>query len=402
MHALLAEAESISSLVIALRRRIHRRPERGLHLPLTQKLITESLDELDIEYQLGDSLSSVVGVILGSEPGPDVILRAEMDALPLHEHSGVSFMSEIDGTMHACGHDTHVAMLLGAARLLAGRRDQFRGRVILMFQPGEEGFAGANLMLEEGLLADVDRINCRAFAIHITTAFPAGTIHLRPGPILAAPDEFEITVQGRGGHASEPHRTLDPIPIAAEIIMALQTMVTRRVSVFDPAVLSVTRMAAGTTHNVVPDDVVLGGTIRTLSESTRTTMHELTERVVGGILAAHGGTGGVQIRRGYPPTVNDPALTDVVHDTAVELLGDEAVNIMASPRMGGEDFSYVLQQVPGVMAFLGGRPNSEDPLTAPMNHSSKVVFDEAILSRGVALHVAFVLRVASLQQAQSE
>lgn len=391
MNSLIADAESIAPFVVDLRRRLHRHPETGLHLPQTQATVIETLDELGIKYKVGDSLSSVVAVIAADRPGPTVILRADMDALPLQENSGVPFASEIDGVMHACGHDTHVAMLLGAARLLTKRRDQFAGRVILMFQPGEEGYGGAQLMLREGLLADVDPRHARAFAIHITTAFATGTVNLRPGPFLAAPDSFEIEVHGRGGHASEPHRAVDPIPVAAEIIMALQAMVTRRINVFDPAVVSVTRIAAGTTHNIIPDKAMLQGTIRTLSESTRTTVHDLMRGVAKDVAAAQSATAEVRIERGYPPTVNDPAVTELVHNAAVELFGGESVQTMPAPRMGGEDFSYLLAEVPGTMVFLGGRPAAEDPASAPMNHSSRVVFDESVFAMGVALHVAFVL-----------
>jgi hippurate hydrolase len=401
MHPLLTEAESISSSVIEVRRRIHQHPELGLHLPATQTAVTETLDELGIGYRLGESLSSVVAAIEGNRPGPDVILRAEMDALPLSENTGLDFASEVDGVMHACGHDTHVAMLLGACRLLVKRRDDFSGRVVLMFQPGEEGFGGAQIMLAEGLLDGVHRERATAFAIHTTAAFAAGTLSLRSGPILAATDSFEIDVIGRGGHASEPHRTVDPIPVAAEIILALQAMVTRRVNACDPAVLTVTRIQGGTTHNVIPDQATLMGTIRTLSETTRTTTHDLLHRVVNGVAAAHGVTAEVRLKGGYPATVNDVEVAAMVHDVAAGLLGADAVHTMPTPRMSGEDFSYVLEQVPGAMAFLGGRPDSEDPATAPMNHSSRVVFDESVLSTGVAMHVAVVLRTLGRHVSQS-
>jgi len=392
LETLLADAEALSTTVVDLRRRIHRQPETGLDLPLTQAIVTGRLDALGIAYRKGKGLSSVVGTVEGGSPGPDVILRADMDALPVREESGLEFASQVDGVMHACGHDTHVAMLLGAAELLAARRDRFAGRAILMFQPGEEGFGGADLMLDEGLLDGVDAATARAFAVHTTAAFESGTVNVRSGPFLAAPDALEIEVSGRGGHAAEPHRTVDPIPVAAEIITALQTAVTRRVNVFDPAVISITRMQAGTSHNIVPDTALLQGTIRTLSPTTRATVHGVVERVVQGIAAAHGATARTTISPGYPPTVNDAGATELIRAAATDLLGPAAVRVMPAPRMGGEDFSYVLQRVAGAMVFLGARPADLDPATAPMNHSGRVVFDETVLPLGIALHVAFVQR----------
>jgi hippurate hydrolase len=267
-----------------------------------------------------------------------------------------------------------------------------------MFQPGEEGFGGASLMIEEGLLDGLDPATTKAFAIHTTAAFEAGTINLRPGPFLAAPDTFDITVRGRGGHASEPQHTVDPIPVAAEVIMALQAMVTRRVNVHDPSVLSVTRVQAGTTHNAIPDIAVLEGTIRTLSPGTRSSVQELLQRVVHNVAAAHGASAEVQIRPGYPPTINDTGVTALAEATATQLFGPAAVRIMPAPRMGGEDFSYVLQKVPGTMVFLGGRPTHLDSAAAPRNHSPHVVFDEAVLPHGVALNVAFVERANAADQ----
>jgi hippurate hydrolase len=319
-----------------------------------------------------------------------------MDALPLHEDTGLDFASEVDGAMHACGHDTHVAMLLGAARILHERRADLPGHVILMFQPGEEGLGGAKTMIEEGLLdaavADGGELATGALAVHISTSYPTGEIDLRPGPEMAATDVIRITVRGRGGHASEPHNALDPVTVAAEIVLALQAMVTRRINVFDPAVVTIAQITAGTTNNIIPESVFLFGTIRTVSEATRAEVRAGVRRVAEGIAAAHDATAEVDLEPGYPVTINDPAFTAFVMDTARSLFGEERVKEMRAPIMGAEDFSYVLQQVPGAMAFLGGRPHGVDPETGPHNHSNLVVFDEEAMATGVALYAAVAIR----------
>jgi amidohydrolase len=393
---LLEAAEAIQDDVIAIRRRIHRRPEIGLDLPTTQGVILDELAKLGIEGDKGRALSSVVGVIRGGRPGPTILLRGDMDALPLHEDTGLDFASEVGDAMHACGHDTHIAMLLGAARLLEDRREDLPGNVILMFQPGEEGLGGAKTMIAEGLLdaaaaGDGERPT-GAFAVHISTRYSTGEIHLKPGPEMAATDVIRITVRGRGGHASAPHHAVDPIAVAAEIVLALQAMVTRRVDVFDPAVVTIAQITAGTTNNIIPDSAFLFGTIRSVSEETRVIVRAGVRRVAEGIAAAHDASVDVDLEPGYPVTINDPDFTSFVLDTARSLVGDERVREMPAPIMGAEDFSYVLQQVPGAMAFLGGRPAGLDPATAPQNHSNLVVFDESAMPTGVALYVAVALR----------
>jgi len=392
---LLDAAEALQPEVVAIRRRIHRRPEIGLDLPATQAVVLEELAKIGLEGRRGTALSSVVAVISGGRPGPTILLRADMDALPVHEDTGLDFGSEIDGAMHACGHDTHVAMLLGAARLLQERRAELPGTIILMFQPGEEGFAGARTMIEEGLLDAAAGGGVRptgALAIHIGTRYPTGEIHLRPGPQMAATDVIRITVRGRGGHASAPHDAVDPIVIAAEIVLALQAMVTRRIDVFDPAVVTIAQITAGTTNNIIPETAFLFGTIRSVSEETRENVRAGVRRVAEGIAAAHGATAEVDLEAGYPVTVNDPPFTAFVMDTARSLIGDDRVAEMPAPIMGAEDFSYVLQDVPGAMAFLGARPAGQDPATAPQNHSNVVVFEESAMPVGVALYAAVAIR----------
>jgi hippurate hydrolase len=319
-----------------------------------------------------------------------------MDALPLHEDTGLDFSSEIDGAMHACGHDTHVAMLLGAARLLQERRAELPGHVILMFQPGEEGLGGAKTMIDEGLFAAAEaRGGARptgSLAVHIGTRYPTGEVHLRPGPQMAATDVIRITVRGRGGHASAPHLALDPIAVAAEIVLALQAMVTRRIDVFDPAVVTIAQIVAGTTNNIIPESVFLFGTIRSVSEETRVEVRAGVKRVAEGIAAAHDATAEVDLEPGYPVTINDPAFTAFVMETARTLIGDDKVQELPAPIMGAEDFSYILQQVPGAMAFVGARPDGQDPATAPQNHSNLVVFDEPAMAVGVALYAAVAVR----------
>jgi amidohydrolase len=390
---LLSAAYNDADRTIDLRRRLHRQPEIGLHLPRTQATVLEAFADLPVEVTTGTTTSSVVGVLRGARPGPTYLLRGDMDALPVHEDTGLPFASEVPGVMHACGHDTHVAMLLGAARLLAERRDELAGQVVFMVQPGEEGFHGARYMLEEGLLDVVPEAPVSgAFALHISSTLASGSVNLRPGPMMAAADQWRMVVRGRGGHASEPHAAADPIPVAAEIVLALQSLVTRRVDVFDPAVVTVAHIEAGSTNNVIPDTAFLEGTIRTLSPERRADVVASVERVATHIGAAHGLTVEFGHEEGYPVTVNDVDATARVLDAAAELLGDRASCLLPAPLMGAEDFSYVLQRVPGTMAFLGACPPGLEPETAPANHSNLVVFDEEPLPAGVALYAHMALR----------
>jgi hippurate hydrolase len=387
------EIRSLLPEMVKIRRRLHRRPEIGLHLPGTQAEIIAELEKLGLTAQLGRAASSVVATIEGAGQGPTVLLRADMDGLSVSEETGLDFSSENAGVMHACGHDAHIAMLLGAARLLVERRASFKGRVLLMFQPGEEGLFGARIMLDEGLLdAAGSPRPTGAFALHIFTMYPTSTIHVRPGSIMAAADTLRIVVRGRGGHASQPSAALDPVTIAAELVIALQTLVTRQVSVFDPAVITIAHLAAGTTDNIIPESAFLEGTIRTLSEGTRALVHAAIPRLANGIAEAHGATAEVELILGYPVTTNDPGFAELVRGTAVELLGPDRVPSLGEPIMTAEDFSYVLQQVPGAMAFIGGRLAGQDPATAPTNHSNRVVFDEAAMAIGAATYSAVALR----------
>jgi amidohydrolase len=394
---LLASAQAIQDDVVALRRRMHRQPEIGLDLPETQALVVDELRRLGLAPHLGHGLSSVTAFVDGGSPGPTVLLRADMDGLPLDEASDVTFPSEVAGAMHACGHDTHVAMLLGAARLLVERRGALAGRILLDFQPGEEGRHGARFMLDEGLL-DVPTDGgfgpvTGAFAIHITARYTTGTINLRRGALYAAGDRFTITVRGAGGHASSPHLALDPVPVAAEIVLAMQTIRSRRINTFDPLVVTIGSLTTGTAPNIIPETAVLRGTVRTTSEDVREKAHELIRQIPAGIAAAHGATAEVEISSGYPATINDDGVAALVMDVGAELVGAERVNEMPWPSMGSEDFSYILQRVPGAMAFLGATPPDLDPETVPQTHSNKVFLDEDALPVGVALHVAMAERL---------
>lgn len=373
---------------VAMRRRLHREPELGLENPKTQEAVLDALDGLGMAVTTGTATTSVVAVMDGGQPGPTLLLRADMDALPMHEDTGLDYASTVDGAMHACGHDAHVAMLLGAARVLHDRRGELAGRVAFAFQPGEEGHHGARVMLEEGLL-DGEDAPAAAFAIHITPTIPSGWIATRPGPFMASADVLRITVRGRGGHASMPHQALDPIPVACEIVGAIQAMVTRTVDAFDPAVVTIARIEAGTTNNVIPESAHLTGTIRTVSEQTRALVLDGLRRLAGGIAAAHGAEADVEVEQGYPVTVNDDGFATFAEDVARSVVGDASTVRMPSPVMGAEDFSYWLQRVPGAMAFLGASPGRGP---AAPNHSNRMVLDEAAMATGIALHAAVALR----------
>jgi amidohydrolase len=386
---LLRDAQEFQPEVVRLRRAIHRHPELGLHLPRTQAAVVQALEGLGLSIRTGERLTSVVATLEGARPGPSILLRADMDALPVQEETGLEFASEVEGVMHACGHDAHVAMLVGAARLLVQHRDKLAGRVIFMFQPGEEGYHGARYMLEEGLHVG-GVAPAAAFALHGGARYRAGMVGTRPGPILASGDTIDAVIHGRGGHASAPHDCLDPIPIACEIVQALQTFVTRRVDVFDPAVITIAKIEAGSTRNVIPETARMLGTIRTVSERTRERVLEGVEHLVKGLAAAHGAEAEVKLIRGYPVTVNDEGITSFASRVAAELLGEDRVRIMPTPMMGSEDFSYVLRQFPGTLMFLGTRPDGDAP--AIPNHSNRMVVNEAALDTGVALHAAVALR----------
>jgi hippurate hydrolase len=389
ISTLLGDAQELQPEVVRLRRAIHRHPELGLHLPRTQAAVVQALEGQGLSIRTGERLTSVVATLEGARPGPSILLRADMDALPVQEETGLEFTSEVEGVMHACGHDAHVAMLVGAARLLVRHRDKLAGRVIFMFQPGEEGYHGARYMLEEGL--NVGGVApTAAFALHGGAQFRAGMVGTRPGPILASGDTIDAVIHGRGGHASAPHDCLDPIPIACEIVQALQTFVTRRVDAFDPAVITIAKIEAGSTRNVIPETARMLGTIRTVSERTRERVLEGVERLVKGLAAAHGAQAEVKLIRGYPVTANDEGITSFASHVAADLLGEDRVRLMSTPMMGSEDFSYVLRQVPGTLMFLGTRPDGDAPPIP--NHSNRMVVNETALATGVALHAAVALR----------
>ncbi|MBS0411305.1 MAG: amidohydrolase [Proteobacteria bacterium] len=377
--------EALLSDAIALRRAIHLEPELGLDLPKTTAKVKAALAGLPLEIREGKSTSGLVAILRGAANGRTVLLRGDMDALPLVEDTGLPFSSQTEGAMHACGHDTHVAMLAGAARALCERRDRLAGTVMFMFQPGEEGHHGARFMIEDGLL---DPMPDAAFALHISPNMPRGVFAGRTGPLLASSDKIRIKVRGAGGHASMPHDALDPVPIVCEIVTALQAFVTRSISVFDPAVITIARIESGTTDNVIPEDARLWGTLRTLSERTRQTAHAGIHRVATNIAAAHGAVAEVTIEHGFPVTVCDGRVTDLAERTAKALFGEGGWITMAHPMMGAEDFSYVLQKTPGAMAFLGAAPEGGDFRTCCALHSNRMVLDETVMARGIAMHCA--------------
>lgn len=377
---LLRQAHDLAPRLIALRRAIHAEPELGLETPLTLAKVRQELADLPLEWREGPSCTGAVAVLRDAGDGRAVLLRGDMDALPMSEETGLPFASTVPGRMHACGHDTHTAMLAGAARILAAQADNLRGEVRFMFQPGEEGFHGARFMLEDGLL---DPLPHAAFALHIMPNAPHGTIGSRAGTLLASADMLDIAVVGRGGHASMPHDTRDPVPVACEIVLALQAMVTRRFDAAEAVVVTVTQLDAGTAHNVIPDRARLRGTIRTLTPGNRAKVRETIETLAAHIAAAHDCRAEVTITEGFPPTVNDARAVALAEAVATALPDGQFVTL-AAPIMGAEDFSYVLEKVPGMMAFLGVAEEGADWRQCCAIHSSRMMVDESVLPRGAA------------------
>lgn len=387
-ESLLDDARAISGDIVALRRAIHAEPELGLHTPLTRDKVRAALADLPLDWAEGPSTTGLVATLKGGAgPGRIVLLRGDMDALPMPEETGLPYASTIGGCMHACGHDAHTAMLAGAVRLLCARAGSLKGEVRFMFQPGEEGHHGARYMLEDGLLGGTagHPLPEAAFALHVMPNAPHGLVAGRAGPLMAAADQFDIVVRGAGGHASMPHQGHDPVPVACEIVMAIQTMVTRQFDAHDPVVATVARIEAGTAHNVIADFATLKGTLRTLSPRHRIKLHDALRQLAMGIAAAHGLSAEVTITEGFPVTICDDRAVGLAAATTRELFGEPAWRELDRPIMGAEDFSYVLEQVPGAMLFLGVAHEGADWHQCHSIHSPRMVVDETVMPRGAAL-----------------
>lgn len=387
-----AAAEAMQPELVELRHRLHQRPEIGLDLPQTQAMVLAALDGLGLEITLGKALSSVTAVLRGAKRGKAVLLRGDMDALPVTEETGVNFSSTIDGAMHACGHDLHTAMLVGAAKLLTAHRDQLEGDVVFMFQPGEEGQDGAGHMIKEGVLDAAGVRVSSAYGIHVMSSLiPCGMFTTKPGPMMAAADELHVTVRGAGGHGSAPHLARDPIVVAAQIVGDLQTLITRRFDIFDPIVLNVGSFHAGTKANIIPSEAKFEATIRTFSIASREQILRESVQLCEKIAAAYGLAADALVVEGYPPTINNEHHANFVAETVSEVFGADKYLPMQFPIAGAEDFSRVLGEVPGSYMFLGASTSS-DYTTAPTNHSPLASFDDSVLHKGVQMHAELAIR----------
>lgn len=377
-------AAAIAGDLASFRRELHRIPELGNDLPLTQRRLLEELQGLDLEITVGQRLSSVTAVLRGgAEPvsgtRPVVLLRGDMDALPVAEENTLEYKSTHAGLMHACGHDMHVAGLVGAARILNSLKAELAGDVVFMFQPGEEGPGGALPMIEEGVLTAAGRRVDAAFGLHVfSAAQPRGVWFGRPGPEMAAVDDLHVRFTGSGGHGSQPHHAKDPIPALCEAVTALQTMVTRAFDVFDPVVLTVGRIAGGTRENIIPEDAAFDATVRSFSAESRASIKEKSVRLLEGIAAAHGLQASIDYHELYPVTVNSPGEYELARETIVDMFGDERYRAMPNPMPGAEDFSFVANEVPSAYLFLSACAH-DDPADAGSNHSPHALFDDAVL-----------------------
>lgn len=393
---LLDDARSMTDDLVELRTRLHRIPEVGLDLPRTQELVLAELDGLGLEISTGTGTTSVTAVLRGgrcdaADPRT-VLLRADMDALPVEEETGLDFAST-NGAMHACGHDLHTASLLGGARLLAQHRDRLAGDVVLMFQPGEEGWDGAGVMIEEGVLDASGRRADAAYGMHVFSAtFPAYRFCSRTGPLMAASHALAVTVRGRGGHGSAPHRGRDPIAAMAEMITSLQTMVTRRFDIFDPVVLTVGLVEGGTRRNIIPDSARFEATVRRFSEASAAVLREGIHDTLLGVARAHGVEVDIEYHDEYPLTVNHASGVDFASGVVRDVLGEDRYEELPDPIAGSEDFSRVLQAVPGAFVFIGATLPDRDPATAPNNHSPRADFDPGVLPDAAAIYAELAVR----------
>ncbi|MDR7348416.1 M20 metallopeptidase family protein [Enteractinococcus fodinae] len=372
-----AEALQLQPHLVNLRRSLHTEPEVGLNLPKTQRKVLNALEGLPLEITLGEQLSSVVATLHGAHEGPSVLLRGDMDGLPLQEKTGLPYASS-NGNMHACGHDLHTAGLVGAAKLLSGYRSKLHGSVIFMFQPGEESYGGAKLMIEEGVLEAAGAPPIAAYGIHVSPG-PKGTFVHRAGPALAGSNQLSIKVHGKGGHGSRPENAVDPVPALVKIAGSLGEMIASKFSPFDPVVLTVTQLKAGQAINIIPETAELGATVRTFSAEAIELLRHHTSTFAAGIASSFGCTAEVELQVRYPVTMNDPFETSEVAHTLENLFGPNRVLQAPEPGMGSEDFSEILKRVPGSFFFLRASPPDVDHQTSAWNHSPEVLFDDGVL-----------------------
>lgn len=401
--SILQDAQELAPEITKLRHDLHRTPEVGLQLPRTQEKVLQWLEPLGYEVSLGRDLTSVTAVLRGGAGAqqlvgerPTVLLRGDMDGLPLVEKSGVAYASQTGDTMHGCGHDLHTSMLAGAATLLAERRESLSGDVVLMFQPGEEGWDGASYMVREGVLEASGKKVDAAFGLHVMSAMEQnGVFTTKPGSVMSASDGLFVTVHGAGGHGSAPFAAKDPVTAAAEMVGALQTMVTRQFNIFDPVVISVGVLRAGTVRNIIPETAYFEATIRSFSTEAHEKLQASVPALLQGIAQAHGLEVSVRYETEYPTTINDEAETAFATNAVAELFDSTAFSAMRDPLAGSEDFSRVLNEVPGSFMFLSALTPGADLATANYNHSPYAVFDDSVLSRGTALYTH--LAVSRLQ-----
>lgn len=346
--------------VVDLRHYFHRNPEEAFQEVKTSSQIAQTLTEMGLEVQTGIARTGVVALIRGAMPGKTVLLRADMDALRIQEAAAVEYRSQTEGMMHACGHDGHIAGLLGAAMILNELKNEISGNIKLVFQPAEEEQGGALPMIEEGVLENpsVDA----AFACHLWGTVQEGNVEVREGALMAAPDSFDITITGRGGHAAIPNQTIDPVIMATHVINQIQTVISRRKDPLVPAVISFTMIHGGDSYNVIPNEVKLGGTIRTFEPEIRNWIPQTMESIIESVTESFGGSYSFNVTRNYPPLINDGAMTSLVEHSAAKIVGSGNVHRRALPTMGGEDFAYFAQAVPSSFYFVGIAPDKKEPV----------------------------------------
>ena len=383
MFDIIKEVKAIEQDIINWRRQLHQIPELGLELPKTVKYVGERLSEMGIEYHTLVNGNAIVGLIKGSGKGNTIGLRADMDALPIKEETGLSFAST-NNCMHACGHDAHTAILLGAAKILNNNRDKLKGNVKLLFQPGEEYPGGARPMMLEGALENpkVDAI----MGLHvgrISDSIPTGNIGVCYSNLMAAADRIFIKVKGKGAHAAYPEQSIDPITIASELVMSLQTIISRETKATDPAVLSICRIDGGNNHNIIPEYVELEGTVRTLNNETRNKIAKRIEEIAKGITEAHGGTYEYVYDFGYPPLINNSDFTTDFLESAKKIIPEEDITEIKVPIMGGEDMAYFLEEVPGTFFFLSNLKEIGGVYYG--HHNSKFDIDEQFFWKGSSI-----------------